>query len=432
MHCTTFGSSGMSLGVVANNLVTSTALVKDKAAIKETIQPATPADSGYATAGSLSQSTSARSNNTSGSGFSSIFKVRQQPKPLEEFDIPIPPGYCEQYARIVPQLQHALLHRLKKSGQSCLPITMRLMVLGSSQADAKPWIVIFCKEDKKKRIKKFTKETFVKDLCDRSFEGSCKFDIMVYERGVMMLSGSALHIEAEMHESLDNLSGISIRCKENMRLGILGGLIELERAGQTVTYGLVARHLLQVNDGDGPDSTIPSVDSSSSDEDSLDDETPTGSPPTLNRGSAEVPGTSHEAWHHPLAFGKPEVGSNMSTVGFRSLGTIETRWGSDCGRMYDWKLMKLDPDVNSEPNRLQMKRSLLLDSESHLHAMTKMELQKAHRGVANVREPPILAGSFSHTPASICTDLEYGFVDAIPLAPDKNGKFNKPYGYTES
>lgn len=161
------------------------------------IKPAQPqpdetsADSGYLTNGKDSGYSSLY-NSPDGSGkieerhersrlgpFSATFRRTED---LKAFSLDIDPDVAARFEEIFPMIEHLLLGCLNTSGKRFYPVSIRLAVLGVTEADAKPRIAVFCHNNYARLMRRFFAREDVKELCKPIDDSVYAFDVHIINK----------------------------------------------------------------------------------------------------------------------------------------------------------------------------------------------------------------------------------------------------------
>jgi hypothetical protein len=98
------------------------------------------------------------------------------------FDLAPKSSDTDRFMAIRPQFERLLLEHVRKSqkkGQTHLPMSTRLVMMGSTKEDASPEIVILCHATQKSAIKKFAKKEIITSICQASDSEANPFGITV-------------------------------------------------------------------------------------------------------------------------------------------------------------------------------------------------------------------------------------------------------------
>lgn len=168
------------------------------------------------------------------------------------FNIDIDERTRSRFKAIQPNLENLLLSHVRASlaaGTDYRPISMRLVMMGTSKDDAKPCIIVFCRPAVKKLIKGFMRGKIVSDICCPEEIGIPHFQISVLgnaprlRRARVEVIADGLVIDDSM-----TLCGMPIQFRlldDRIVNATLGGLIKVvTAAGEIRLLGLTAGHAL--------------------------------------------------------------------------------------------------------------------------------------------------------------------------------------------
>jgi hypothetical protein len=160
----------------------------------------------------------------------------------------------------------------KGKGKHC-PISMKCMILGESEATAKPWIVILCDSLVSKRVKKFFDQTWVKEECHPSDPKEPRFDYIVHNRAPRPIAGFSVDVfgllSGQSHAHITSCGRLlQVSFGEDARLATLGGILKLHFDYGSQLLGLTAGHVLMEERYD----CSPDTSSDDEDEDEIEDE----------------------------------------------------------------------------------------------------------------------------------------------------------------
>ncbi|KAJ3546752.1 hypothetical protein NM208_g1852 [Fusarium decemcellulare] len=224
-------------------------------------------DSGYATQSSSPDGQSAVSTSGCLSANPADRRTRLAPTVLNqiadlaEFDKPIDDAILVRFNQVHTQIEKPLLNyiRSKLPGRKYRPIALRLMILGRSEDDAKPYIVVLCPEQQFKRINKFFDKSSVRKICRPDDDTSPSFEVLVFGRPpepkasedidvLISIVGDTEGYTAETYCGAPIIirqpSGREQRCT-------LGGIIKtISLDGEFKMYGVTVGHVLLDNSED--------------------------------------------------------------------------------------------------------------------------------------------------------------------------------------
>ncbi|KAI0535451.1 hypothetical protein GGR58DRAFT_441744 [Xylaria digitata] len=184
----------------------------------------------------------------------SFFKKRK----VSVIDIPTGQVTIDCFREIQPYFEKLLLEELRARqvpGTRYKPISTRLAMMGTSESDARPHIVVLCQPEHKRWVQNFVKKEIIVDICRPQGQGVPAFEIIVL--GIaprLRFSKSAIEIVANAEAVLptvpiDTLCGIPICFQHPNGLrqnATFGGIIKVVTAdGSTELLGITAGHALR-------------------------------------------------------------------------------------------------------------------------------------------------------------------------------------------
>ncbi|KAF2964478.1 hypothetical protein GQX73_g9090 [Xylaria multiplex] len=184
----------------------------------------------------------------------SFFKKKR----LSVIDVPTGQVTIDAFREIQPYFEKLLLEELRARqmpGTRYKPISTRLAMMGTSESDARPHIVVLCQPEQKKWVQNFVKKEIIVDICRPQGLGVPVFEIIVF--GIaprLRFSKSAIEIVANSEAVLptapmNTLCGIPICFQHPNGLrqnATFGGIIKVVTAdGSTELLGITAGHALR-------------------------------------------------------------------------------------------------------------------------------------------------------------------------------------------
>jgi hypothetical protein len=295
-------------------------------------------------------------------------------KTLLAFDTGLDELFTTRFYHIQPSIESLLLQYtrrksfLRASGRH-KPMAIRLLPLGTSELDAKPFIVVFCAPEMRKRVQHFfDTDEIVKSLYKPQDSSLPGFDVVVCgcapqlrngENLVQILCDStadATYIDGFKYKTASDLTfcgtPIRIQGSQKSKNATFGGLIKLDYGdGTSRLCGLTAGHLIreclespsdvggemEVIESDGDDSTDSYVSDSDSDSE--------WSQPDLKETNDSLLGSQHsvnksDSW----AFERPQALGSAPSHADAQQGVQQPSQSP-----FDWALV----DVKRyQPNRL--------------------------------------------------------------------------------
>ncbi|RYP20431.1 hypothetical protein DL765_002807 [Monosporascus sp. GIB2] len=252
------------------------------------------------------------------------------------FDLKVDVPLKQRFNDILDRLEEPLLKYMQKPRERYQPISVRFGYLGTSEHDVKPSIIVFCCEEKSKRVGKFFKKSLAKDLCRPPDSGFPTFEVYVVgSRPYPRLRKFDVEVQIATPELALGNRDVETFCGAPIRLlaeasskqlyATLGGLIKVSVPGSDPKFfGMTAGHLLE-NWSDIRESEL----ASDSDETESDDSD--GSEDDTERDPAQYSDEHTDSWkfsqYHPV---------NTSIV------TPTTGPGAFHGCYYDWAVFEVD------------------------------------------------------------------------------------------
>ncbi|RYP29976.1 hypothetical protein DL767_006459 [Monosporascus sp. MG133] len=357
-------------------------------------------DSGYSTQPqtpdkhSNSQQSSQSSSNTVDRTANQVRPVSSTTSPaqsLAEFDKHVDDDTTSRFSHIQSQIEKPLLKYVCKFPGKYRSMAIRLMVLGTSKSEAKPYIVVLAPEDQCKRVRKFFDKSSVRALCQPGDETMPSFEVLVHGRPPEPKEGDddievlVPLINGNLGFTSDTYCGAPIIVRQPSgveKRATFGGIVKaVSENGDFKLYGLTAGHVVGDTDDDlsvqsATDTVAHSDDLSISDSDSDSD----------TDGSVEE---IQEAVEHIELSDEPEKApalqddrsASWSSLELGNLGNIskespqvsvsggkDSTWIS--GENFDWVLIEM---AKYKPNRLRP-RSRAKDEGSHAVASISGDL----------------------------------------------------------
>ncbi|KAK8018055.1 hypothetical protein PG991_007245 [Apiospora marii] len=412
---------------------------------------ASEVDSDYSTQQPTSSLSSAISSRSS---LSAVSRIAQHIKPkapakrdtqaLKSFDIAPEQKILDRFAIVQALIEEPLLKYLSISGTKQYSMSIRLMVLGPSRAEAKPYMVILALQDQCKRIQKFVRKSTVRRIYQPPPDDPTTpyFELLVYGRPPERKNGEgeivvyAPFADHDLSTLLFTYCGtpITIRHISGHEVrATLGGVIRVEENGITRLYGLTAGHVMEDNDGE---TSLPSIDDENerhgeswSDSDSCSD-SDTG---TDYSGNILIEADlllrskpSKEPLHEepPTDPWSPTQSRRLGSIQRLSAKAIRGSENSSnegpIGNL-DWALIDMD---SYAPNRLPSPYKARDIPSFDLRAqLPSTELDKKGRSIRAVMisgSEGSISGTISPWPSRLLLSPGTGFVDAMIINLDKN------------
>ena len=216
------------------------------AATRSAVHPVV--DSGYASTASSNQESPAK--------FAEEFRVveklpffRKKTITLYAFNGPISKRVLESFEDLQELLNEQLVDYITCGGKRTVgSILWRLKTLGERREDAVPWIVVCCKQDAAKRVRRFFDLPEIKARCQPTYteEDTVGFKVYVLPVAPRLLDGTDLGtvFEAGTHHSIYGIP-IWTHGTGQCHRARLGGLVSVTRHGGPTysIFGLTAGHI---------------------------------------------------------------------------------------------------------------------------------------------------------------------------------------------
>ncbi|KAL9082756.1 MAG: hypothetical protein Q9165_008793 [Trypethelium subeluteriae] len=340
---------------------------------------------------------------------------------LKSFEKELDEATWNRFRDISDRLQAPLLSYMQKSSKKYTPMALRLVVLGRTEEDARPSIVILCDPKVRKRAKSFLGQDWVKELCRPSDQAFPSLEAVVIGRSPQLrMTVENVHVFSGVigtDQKFSTLCGTPIKLAlgDAERITTLGGCVKVIKAdGSYEIYGMTAGHVVdQLLEANYPAQGSPCIGEESeisSSEDGEDDIDPgllrspalSLSKPTLDERLRDFGEKVPDAW--------TSLGSALSVTPVK--------------QYFDWSLVQID-------DRTIIKQNLLRHSE---HAkkyksgdlILPINLAKPSdkwevvmmSGIHGLKE-----GSLSASSARVALGLGRDFIDVhiLTLANNKGG-----------
>lgn len=298
-------------------------------------------------------------------------------------DIEVDDDARQAYTRIQPHFEKQLRDYIiahPKRGETCYPLWIRLMMVGASQNDARPHIVVFCKSKYKSVVRRFFDQDHVAELCNTSGTEGRRFKLHVEGSAPQLRQAVVQVVTDSSPQWPKTLCGTPISLEHpsgRARNATLGGVIKLvDSLGEFRLYGISAGHTLEALEDDESAEDI--FDDVEDDTDDEIEEAVNGAAKDHGRCSgtlSEARDTSSDSW----VFTKSEV----SGVSVQEPSVS----GSGPAKRHDWALF----DMSSyRPNVVRGEHG------RNIHLSTKTPGQTGPRYVY------LLSGSGPHGPHDVC------------------------------
>ncbi|RYP82364.1 hypothetical protein DL769_001689 [Monosporascus sp. CRB-8-3] len=226
-------------------------------------------DSGYFTQ-SQTPDRNSNSQQSSRSSSNAVDRTANQVRPgtsgtgpaqsLAEFDKHVDNDTISRFSHIQSQIEKPLLKYVCKFPGKYRSMAIRLMVLGTSESEAKPYIVVLAPEDQCKRVRKFFDKTSVRALCQPEDDTMPSFEVLVYGRPPEPKEGDddidvlVPLINGNLGFTSDTYCGAPIIVRQPSgveKRATFGGIVKaVSKNGDFKLYGLTAGHVVGDTDDD--------------------------------------------------------------------------------------------------------------------------------------------------------------------------------------
>ncbi|KAI9688381.1 MAG: hypothetical protein M1822_001330 [Bathelium mastoideum] len=320
-------------------------------------------DSGYATAVANTPETSESGHDggdehcspTPGSRVGSIQYPAGASEDLKLFEKQLDEATWNRFRDVSDRIQMPLLSHVQKSSKKYKPMALRLAVLGRTQEDARPRIVVLCDPKASKRVKKFFEQVWVKELCQPNDQVLPSLEAVVIGRSPQLrMSVGSVRVYGGVNPNGrggSTLCGTPIKLSlgEAERIATLGGCIKVNKSdGSFEIYGMTAGHtlddLLGVSSDEYEASSCQEESDISSSEDEEDD---------IGIGLLQPPtwSMSNLSLDEPLQGLSKRVPETWISLG-SSLSLAPTK-ASAVRRYLDWSLIRMEDIATIKPNLLR-------------------------------------------------------------------------------
>ncbi|XXH00873.1 hypothetical protein Hte_007224 [Hypoxylon texense] len=191
---------------------------------------------------------------------SSLFRTKKKIKLIaKEVDVPT----LERFKAIRPDFEEFLgrMRTHQKPGTRYAPMSIRVVMMGTSEDDARPYIVIFCESSLKNLVQGFIKQDVIANLCQPGDLGVPSFEVVVHGNAPRLRLG-----ESDINVVADTTCVFG-RYRENTLCGVpisfqlpngqrhhatFGGIIKVMTvSGDIELLGMTAGHVLHQRDAVG-------------------------------------------------------------------------------------------------------------------------------------------------------------------------------------
>jgi len=346
------------------------------------------------------------------------------------------------------RLEAPLLTYMRKSWQKHRPMALRLMVLGRTEAEAKPWIVALCHEDRVKRVQRFFDKPYEKEICRPQDPTIPSFEVAVIGHAPRTRCGRAIDVYMDTLSSTAGARStfcgtlVKLSREDKHRLGTLGGLIKVtDVSGEYALYGMIAGHMVDEMEPTEPDRTnwadpawlekvLASEEDSeweSTEEAEEDDEIRDSPVPCDIRTSDSPPrknSTLQDAFRNPDRQGSME--HEWQPIGHIFTGTSPSTSPSHfpvIQRARDWSLVNFSSEFDLKPNILNDRSKVSKTADLRVPVRSITTSSSALPVILSSGVQGLLPGTLSPLPCSYWSGFGNKFVRAISFKPrDGAGK----------
>jgi len=343
-----------------------------------TLASSTEPDSGY---GSTSNSGKISSSFTDGIVLPESRLLPRKITHLKEFDHPIAQLARNRFKDLSELFSKELYRFVNKGSKTGIgDISMKLKVLGESETTARPWVVVQCRKDVEKKVRKFFRQREVMSEYQslETNESFPSFKILV--RAMPPTPRAATHhtdiytrVDLDL-ASLATICGLTIKANQpgGDRIATIGGIIKVVAEDSQLTfYGVTAGHIvredpgLDLCDNQGSDVEEGSESDCSyySDEEDfqLDLAFDDKDVALVSSMTLEDPGKEQE---------KFDILEEWSKVGYVSLASQDT----EIERNADWALISIENSSFYKPNLLLIQGA---ENTYDIDKELKMQLERS-------------------------------------------------------
>jgi hypothetical protein len=215
---------------------------------------------------------------------------------------------------------------------------MQFLVLGVSEAAAKPWIVVLCPASARRKVKSFFKKDFAKNVCHGSHPCTIDFDVVVIGRPLQPTGSQHLDevfIEQGTEACEPWKAQIKVTSCDMARFATMGGYVCITDAhGGESIYGLTVGHIIPTDDSYDEDAHNSYNDESDiSDEDDGDEDENNCLQELMTTANMEV---SIEVQVEAVLASSDDQDNGL----WDSLGKMSQASYSDRARNRDWALIE--------------------------------------------------------------------------------------------
>ncbi|KAF2231824.1 hypothetical protein EV356DRAFT_518209 [Viridothelium virens] len=270
---------------------------------------------------------------------------------LKSFEKELDEATWNRFKDVSDRLQAPLLSYMQKSSKKYKPMALRLVILGKTQEDARPSIVVLCDSKVRKRAKSFFEQDWVKELRHPSDRAIPSLEAVVVGRSPQLrMAVGTVHVYSSVictDQKVSTLCGTPIKLTmgDTERITTLGGCVKVIKAdGSYEIYGMTAGHmvdqLLEANSTVRESSSSEDESDISSSEDGEDD---------IDPGSLRLP-----AWSLPKpaldeSFRYSSEKASATWIGLGSALSLTSTKPYPIEKYLDWSLVRIeDPTIIKE------------------------------------------------------------------------------------
>lgn len=185
-------------------------------------------DSGYASTGNTTDGSATDHSQDFADGVALPSRIfERKVTKLRLFNKEIPQLTQHRFHDLLELFEVPLCDYLIKAKVKPNPISIKLKVLGESEATAKPWIVVLCNEEASKKIRQFFNQQQIKAAYQPSNPDSSlpSLKVFVCNRPPRPMAGREIYID---YDEKNTICGRSIKVGEahQSRFATLGGVIK--------------------------------------------------------------------------------------------------------------------------------------------------------------------------------------------------------------
>jgi hypothetical protein len=253
---------------------------------------------------------------------------------LKQFQNPISEATLNRFSDLKDLFEQPLYEYICESKTRSTAISMKLKVLGTDKANAKPFVVILCNASISKKVKRYFNQPMVKkefklDHCDPEFP---VFEILVLDKPPVRMADGLYYQKSIGLSHTVTPCGMVIKVERagTARLATIGGVIKVvDNTGACALYGMTAGHIL-VDDAVSDPESDPGL---------LNDDNDTE---TSEWGDEEFElDLEAEDFEHDLKAEEPQAEEGTEWL---ALGHIvaSSQGSTSNGPDLDWALVKID------------------------------------------------------------------------------------------